>query len=290
MNSDLLQAAYGAVLTDVVDNKQVHLSNPTINDVYARIAERHGEDIILGVVYPATVLNTINPVFDRTVYFVAGENGTYTEFNSIEIDGEIALIKREWPTGWAKITIAKAIGGGSGSGGHILIDKAGSELLTRTKFKGEEFIEFYNPDGKDYAAARIDPAKIKQVEYVKVYNMPDPAKILLNAPENWTATGEYIGDPLQSVKAGMKHQNADYLYEIFPNGLPVRTPRTGDKHTVYDVNHQIYIGVEHGLGKKPAVTILDVAGNEVEANVVHIDLNNATITWSEYFTGKVFFN
>ena len=48
--------------------------------------------------------------------------------------------------------------------------------------------------------------------------------------------------------------------------------------------------VTHSLIKKPAVTIIDDDGFEVEADVKHLSDNAVTITFSEAITGTAHFN
>ena len=48
--------------------------------------------------------------------------------------------------------------------------------------------------------------------------------------------------------------------------------------------------VTHSLIKKPAVTIIDEEGYEVEADVQHLSDNAVTITFSEPFAGTAHFN
>jgi hypothetical protein len=48
--------------------------------------------------------------------------------------------------------------------------------------------------------------------------------------------------------------------------------------------------VTHSLIKKPAVTILDDDGYEIEADVQHISDNSVIITFSEAITGTAHFN
>lgn len=48
--------------------------------------------------------------------------------------------------------------------------------------------------------------------------------------------------------------------------------------------------VNHGLGKFPAVTAINSAGDEVEAGVNHIDEDNVVCTFSFPFSGKIYFN
>lgn len=48
--------------------------------------------------------------------------------------------------------------------------------------------------------------------------------------------------------------------------------------------------VTHNLGKRPAVTITDIAGNEVDAEIKHVDSNTLTVLFSLNQTGKVYCN
>ena len=48
--------------------------------------------------------------------------------------------------------------------------------------------------------------------------------------------------------------------------------------------------ITHSLIKKPAVTIIDEEGYEVEADVQHLSDNAVTITFSEPFAGTAHFN
>ena len=48
--------------------------------------------------------------------------------------------------------------------------------------------------------------------------------------------------------------------------------------------------INHQLKKYPAVTIIDTNGNEIEAEVFHIDQNNLTITFSVVFIGTAVLN
>lgn len=50
------------------------------------------------------------------------------------------------------------------------------------------------------------------------------------------------------------------------------------------------VTVEHMLGKFPAVTIIDSAGDEVIGETVHMDNDSVTINFSAPFSGKVICN
>lgn len=48
--------------------------------------------------------------------------------------------------------------------------------------------------------------------------------------------------------------------------------------------------VTHGLGRYPAITVVDSALTEVEGGVEHINVDTVQITFSAAFAGKAFFS
>lgn len=46
--------------------------------------------------------------------------------------------------------------------------------------------------------------------------------------------------------------------------------------------------VVHGLGRHPAIMIVDSAGSVVEGDVDYVDSNNVTLTFSSAFSGKAY--
>lgn len=48
--------------------------------------------------------------------------------------------------------------------------------------------------------------------------------------------------------------------------------------------------VAHNLGKRPSVTVVDSSDREVEGDIVHDSINQATITFSAAFAGKAYVN
>lgn len=48
--------------------------------------------------------------------------------------------------------------------------------------------------------------------------------------------------------------------------------------------------INHDMGKHPAVNIFDTAGDEVDAEVNYVDVNNITITFNAAFAGKATLN
>lgn len=65
----------------------------------------------------------------------------------------------------------------------------------------------------------------------------------------------------------------------------------GDKHYVHkqETSSDTW-EVTHGLGKEPAVTIVDSAGTEVIGEVEYVGLNKCILRFQAPFSGKAIFN
>jgi hypothetical protein len=48
--------------------------------------------------------------------------------------------------------------------------------------------------------------------------------------------------------------------------------------------------IEHNLNRFPSVEVVDSAGSVVIGNIIYVDENNITITFSAPFTGKAYLN
>jgi hypothetical protein len=48
--------------------------------------------------------------------------------------------------------------------------------------------------------------------------------------------------------------------------------------------------IEHNLGKRPSVVVIDSAGDQVEGMVAYLDANNLMITFSAAFGGEAYLN
>lgn len=65
----------------------------------------------------------------------------------------------------------------------------------------------------------------------------------------------------------------------------------GDKHYVHKQETASDTWeVTHGLGKEPAVTVVDSAGTEVIGEVDYINLNKCILRFQAPFSGKAIFN
>lgn len=63
-----------------------------------------------------------------------------------------------------------------------------------------------------------------------------------------------------------------------------------DKHYEEAFTSQTLVTVTHGLGKYPAVSVIDTAGDEVEGTVNHVTTSQLTITFSPATSGVIICN
>lgn len=63
-----------------------------------------------------------------------------------------------------------------------------------------------------------------------------------------------------------------------------------DKHFKMEFTNSVEVTVEHNLKKRPAVTIIDSAGDEVEAAIDHVSENTLVARFSASFSGVVLCN
>lgn len=65
----------------------------------------------------------------------------------------------------------------------------------------------------------------------------------------------------------------------------------GDKHYVHDqMAPQLVWTINHGMGKRPAVSVQDSGGTEVEGLVSYVSANVLTIEFSAAFSGTAYCN
>ena len=67
-------------------------------------------------------------------------------------------------------------------------------------------------------------------------------------------------------------------------------PGEGDKNFVKNFTNLAEVTVVHGLNKRPAMSIEDSAGDEVEGEVEYVDLNTMIVRFSASFTGRIICN
>ena len=67
----------------------------------------------------------------------------------------------------------------------------------------------------------------------------------------------------------------------------LRTTDNSDKYYSIPFTSALTVNVPHNLTKYPSITVLDSSLTECEGQVVFVDLNNVTITFSASFSGTV---
>lgn len=72
-----------------------------------------------------------------------------------------------------------------------------------------------------------------------------------------------------------------------PQGAP---GTSGDLHFVQQFTSLATVPCNHQLGKKPAVTVIDSAGDEVEGEVEHVSINDLVVRFSAATSGQVILN
>jgi|GEM_PF-2430467 hypothetical protein len=76
-------------------------------------------------------------------------------------------------------------------------------------------------------------------------------------------------------------QNGEIQYGILGKvNADDLSPNIADKNRVHvQMLPVVTLTFEHGLGKRPAVTIVDKSGNEIEGDIKYIDDNNIEINF-----------
>lgn len=74
--------------------------------------------------------------------------------------------------------------------------------------------------------------------------------------------------------------------------VPIHVNGDGnDAHLVHDQQTAADTWeITHNLGKYPAVTVIDSAGDQVEGDLQYLGLNTVRITFGAAFSGRAFFN
>ena len=78
--------------------------------------------------------------------------------------------------------------------------------------------------------------------------------------------------------------------QVIANVIPGAKGDSGDKYYSINFTNQSSVSVEHNLSKRPAVTIIDSSGDEVEGSITHLSTSALEITFSASLTGTIFCN
>lgn len=95
-----------------------------------------------------------------------------------------------------------------------------------------------------------------------------------------------------SVKIGGVTNSQETLKISEPSvNVAISTGVSNDLHHTHDQNSASATwNIEHNLGKKPSVVIVDSADTVLYGAVEYVDLNNLTITLSAPTSGKAYLN
>ena len=78
---------------------------------------------------------------------------------------------------------------------------------------------------------------------------------------------------------------------VIPDNSVLDSQTDGDKHFAYEWRMSVdKISIEHNLDKRPSVTVIDTAGNELLGDVEYVDENNLTISFSSPVRGIAYLN
>lgn len=79
--------------------------------------------------------------------------------------------------------------------------------------------------------------------------------------------------------------------EIGAQGIPGPPGPSGGTGFVFVQNTPLSVWhINHGLQRFPSVTVVDSLNDEVEGDVVYVDGNNITLTFSAPFSGTAYLN
>jgi hypothetical protein len=80
------------------------------------------------------------------------------------------------------------------------------------------------------------------------------------------------------------------VLSVGTQGPPGPPGVSGDAHYEQAFTNQSTVTVNHNLGKRPAVTVIDSAGDEVEGDVDHTSANALTVSFASATGGTVICN
>jgi len=116
---------------------------------------------------------------------------------------------------------------------------------------------------------------------------PAPPASAFASPNVWTATQIFAASPPFEVPSG-----AGFGKILTSDSSGNMTLQTVGGATVFSqpFTSQSVVTVTHNLGKFPAVTVLDTAGDECVGDVVQVSMDQLVVSFSAPFSGVVYCN
>lgn len=103
-------------------------------------------------------------------------------------------------------------------------------------------------------------------------------------------TNGYIAVGKITAPASMLDVNGTVTAASFNGDGSSLTGIEQDKSYIYTFTSLATVTVTHNLGKRPAVTVVDSAENEVEGDIKYTNLNELTVSFSAPFSGTIILN
>lgn len=121
--------------------------------------------------------------------------------------------------------------------------------------------------------------------------------VSLDKVTGWlTVERQVQGTQAKTIQSGWKLYNiftkADYdvLSDMIQANTASIDAKVEDKTYSHSFSNTSTVSVAHNLAKRPSVTVIDSAGDEVEGDINYVDMNNLIITFSAPFSGVVILN
>ena len=78
---------------------------------------------------------------------------------------------------------------------------------------------------------------------------------------------------------------------VLPDSSVLDRQDEGDKHFAYEWRKPVTkITINHNLDKRPSVTVIDTAGNEILGDIEYVDQNTLTLIFSAAVRGTAYLN
>lgn len=109
--------------------------------------------------------------------------------------------------------------------------------------------------------------------------------------QNVSVLGELTINPVDSAGNIITIDGANVVSYRTVSELFADMSIVNDKNYIHDQSTPALVwNVTHGLGKKPAIIVVDTADTVVIGKIEYLDINNVTLTFNGSFSGYAYFN
>lgn len=202
-------------------NGQKEITGPVLNDTLKAIVNSLGAGYqFRGVATPSTNPGTT----DQNVFYIAGQAGTYTNFNSIVLPDDVSILK--WNGSWSSETVVagdgvfdisayKATGGTLATFADLSAALDGGNNIPQSRQKGGMSVKFVQSSDNSYVQFRCKTQSFSTDPGDWYFDGDDT---LIENPKFIEAKTDSEGKLLEARKVdGTKIEYCDVEY---PNGIP----------------------------------------------------------------------